>query len=755
MSEESGAATLCWSTGRSRTTATWSPVYDQPWSAFVDWLRPDQPASSKEVNPYVGGSLISGRRTARTVDQRYLLTLDADYASPDFPVDVAMLLQGVAYVIHSTWRHDSESHRYRLIVPLDRGVTSSEYETLAMAVMQALDTDQFDTTSAQAERFMWSPSTRNPDEYFHLVAPGAHLPVAQWVDAVLDGAQQPTSGRAGAGQANPPPATPATGSGAHSVSQATAEDIERAEEILARAVDDVLYVHERGEFAGRNEAVFHLLPVLLRFAEAGALDEDHILEALFDAAQRVPSDEPYTQQEFNVSVQSAKKYAAEEGPTLPDTTPSRLAAVDFEDVEVEDIEDLWSRTPQLKHIAQAADSMGRNRLALLAVVLTRVLVEIDPGICLPGVRDGAIGSRAPINLGVAMVGASGQGKTTFSEESAELLGREQKDFTRIPSTGQGLIQSYLEWDHDAGENRLVSEPKRLFVVDEIDKLGALANDQGSTLMAELRTLLSGGTTGSSNARRELNRMLHAREYNFQLVLGVQPARAGALLAGRDAGTPQRFIWVTVTDPKTALHPDKRPKWPGPLDWNTGFLLEFELGGLEYVDYPEWLKQELRDYDYKVSMEGAEGGEMSRFGHQNLLRLKVAAGIAFLHESPRIHDDHVEIADQIIAASRRVQLECERVVAENAFLARKASARTEERVRTAVDEEKLQTLVKNARKKLAKADGDWLFWDAFRPAHRDRAEWGESLWEALGLEEDVETDEQQVKGRTVRRARIIT
>lgn len=723
-------------------------MYDRTWSAFLEWLQPDQPASTKEVNPYVGGSLIGGRRTARTVDQRYFLTLDADYAEPEFLVDVAVLLEGVAYVAHTTWRHTEESQRYRLIIPLDEGVTAEEHEALALAVMARLGEDQFDKSTSQAERFMWSPSSADPATYRYIVGQGTYLPVREW----LAGPTRPAGGPAGAGQGQGPTATAATGTGAHSTPEPTAEDIERAEEILASAVDDVLHVHEREKFAGRNEAVFHLLPILLRFAEAGALDEDLVLDSLYEAAQQVPSDEPYTRHEFDMSVRSARRYAEEEGPTLPDTTPTRLAQADFEDVEVE--EDLWDRTPQLKHIAQAADSMGRNRLALLAVVLTRVLVEIDPGICLPGVRDGAIGSRAPINLGVAMVGASGQGKTTFSEESAELLGREQKEFTRIPSTGQGLIQSYLEWDHERGENVLVPEPKRLFLVDEIDKLGALANDQGSTLMAELRTLLSGSTTGSSNARKELSRMLHARTYNFQIVLGVQPARAGALLSGRDAGTPQRFIWVTVTDPKTALHPDKRPPWPGPLDWNTGFLLEFELGTREYVDYPEWLKAELRDYDYKVSLESAQGGEMSRFGHQNLLRLKVAAGIAFLHESPVIQDDHVEIADQIIAASRRVQLECERVVAENAFLARKASAKTEERVRTAVEEEKLRHLVANARKKLVKADGEWVFWDALRPAYRDRAEWGEPLWEALCGEEDLETNEEEVKGRPVRKARVV-
>ena len=170
--------------------------------------------------------------------------------------------------------------------------------------------------------------------------------------------------------------------------------------------------------------------------------------------------------------------------------------MDFEGIEVED---LWSKTPRLAHIAQAADSMGRNRFALLATVLVRILAEVPPGVCLPGVRDGAIGSRAPIHLGVAMVGSSGQGKSAFFKESEELLGVDQEGIQGDPSTGQGLIQSYIHWDAEQEQNVLNEDPRRLFITDEIDKLGALGSDTGSTVMGEIRTMLTGGTTGSSNA----------------------------------------------------------------------------------------------------------------------------------------------------------------------------------------------------------------------------------------------------------------
>ena len=741
---------LCWSMGRSRTTATWTPVNDQGWSSFLRWLKPDKPAASKEVHPYVGGTLQHGRRTSRTVEQRFMLTLDADYADEDFPLDVAVLLHDTPYLIHTTWRHSVDSHRYRLIIPLDRGVTPNEHKELAWSVMDRLNESRFDKTTAQAERFMWGPSTQDPDTYFW-TAPNPHATYLA-VDAWLGSRQSLSDGRAAPGQVTAPTTPAATVREAHSALEATQEEQERAQEILRRACHDVEHLNETGKFAGRNEAVFHLMPLLLRFVDAGALDEDVVLESLWEAASAVPSEEPYSRQEFNTSVRSARQYAEKQGPVLPESTPTKMAMADFEEVDdqLANIDDIWSRTDRLAHVAQAADAMGRNRLAMLATLLARILAEVEPGVCLPGVEDGAVGSRAALNLGVALVGSSGQGKSAFFEESERLLGCEQHTIKGDPSTGQGLIQSYLHWDKDQERNVLNDDPRRIFLVDEVDKLGALGSDTGSTLLGEVRTMLTGGSTGSSNATKERQRMLHARTYNFQLVVGVQPARAGALLDGRDAGTPQRFVWTTVTDPKNALHPKDRPPWPGPLNWNDAFLLAFELSPTKIVDYPQWVKEELLDYDYKVSLEGAEGGQMSRFGHQNLLRLKVAAGVAFLHESPVIEDLHVEIADMIIMSSRRVQMDCERVVAEAAFLRKKSAMRSDERARDEVNQDKLKRLLKNARARLLSVGGEWVRWQDMRPAYRDREEWEMVLWEALEADEDVETEEVQHGPQQIRR-----
>jgi len=742
------APTLSWSTGRSRTTATWTPIHDKSWSSFVEWLCLEEPAASKEVRPYVGGTLKHGRRTIRTVEQRFFLTLDADYADVDFPFDVADLLHDTPYLIHTTWRHTVEAHRYRLVVPLSRGVEPNDYKQLAWTLMHRLDGKRFDVTTAQAERFMWSPSSADRATYFQTSANAGspYLPVDEWLDGHHGPSETPEEGGQGKGTTG----TPASRSEAYTPPVATEEDKERAIEILLKACDQVEHVYEREDFAGRNEAVFHWMPLLFRFAGAGALDEETVTEALWDAAQRVSADEPYEQAEFDASIRSARQYVEESGPALPDTTPTRMAQADFEDVDLE--VDLWDKTDRLKHVAQAADAVGRNRLALLSLVLVRVLHEAPPGIYLPGVGDGGVGSRTALNLGVALVGSSGQGKTMLNMKSRELMAVPNSEVDLTPSTGQGLIASYMRWDADAQENRLKEDPRGFFYTDEIDTLGALGKDAGSTLLSEMRTLLTGGSTGSANATKDRQRALPAGSYSFQIVAGVQPTRAGALLDGRDAGTPQRFIWVPVTNPKTALPPDDRPEWPGELGWSDPFLLAFEFGD-PIVRYPDWLRDELKEYDYRISQETSHGGELSRHGHQNLLRLKVAAGVAFLHESHVIEDLHVEIADMILAASRRTQLECEKAVAEMAHLKRKAAKKSEERVAEEMTEERLAKLVKNARGALLRAKGEWVRGQELRPRPGDREAYTEPIWEALAAMEDVECEEEQRGSRVIRKARI--
>ncbi len=158
---------------------------------------------------------------------------------------------------------------------------------------------------------------------------------------------------------------------------------------------------------------------------------------------------------------------------------------------------------------------------------------------------------------------------------------------------------------------------------------------------------------------------------------------------------------------------------------------------------------MKEYDYQISLESEDGGEISRHGHFNLLRLKVAAGIAFLHESPVIEDLHVEIANVILAASKRTQAKCERTVAEAEFNRKKAARRSDARINEEVGDERLAELVKNARAALVRAEGEWVVWHNLRPRSSARDEYGEPVWDTLCEMEDVECEETP-QGQGVRR-----
>jgi hypothetical protein len=116
---------------------------------------------------------------------------------------------------------------------------------------------------------------------------------------------------------------------------------------------------------------------------------------------------------------------------------------------------------------------------------------------------------------------------------------------------------------------------------------------------------------------------------------------------------------------------------------------------------------------------------------------------------------------ILAASKKTQRECERAVAEASFLKKKSAKRNEERVGDELRRERISDLAKIAREKLLVAKGEWVPWSSstgktpeLRPAHRDRVEYGDEVWEALKEMEDVEYEEKPYGSRTTKKAKIV-
>ena len=160
-------------TGSSRTSAKWKNT-TLKWSEFLQKISvttltretvaeykkmpKTQQDQIKDVGGFVGGWLKQGRRKAGSLEHRSLITLDADFATPDL-LDNFDLLYGNAAAVYSTHKHTLEAPRLRLIVPLSRTVTADEYQAAARKLAESLGMDLFDDTTYQPTRLMYWPST--------------------------------------------------------------------------------------------------------------------------------------------------------------------------------------------------------------------------------------------------------------------------------------------------------------------------------------------------------------------------------------------------------------------------------------------------------------------------------------------------------------------------------------------------------------------------------------------------------------------
>lgn len=335
-------------------------------------------------------------------------------------------------------------------------------------------------------------------------------------------------------------------------------------------------------------------------------------------------------------------------------------------------EEFWTARDAHAHIRQAAHSRARCADSVLVATLARVATLIPHTVVLPAI----VGSPASLNFFGAIVGRSGGGKSTAKDVACELVPIERKDILDdvSPGSGEGLVEMYLEWVEEEGDDGKKRKVKRktkngAFVfVDEGQGLLSMSERSGTTIMPIMRSAWSGATLGQQNASQETNRRLQAHSYRMTMVLGFQLAYAAALIADAEGGTPQRFVFVNATDPTI---PDDRPEWPGPLCLDlppiisSGQVVEFDCEIAEQI---------------RRRALGATRGEWEvdpLDTHADLGRMKVAAILAVLDGGRlAVAAEDWELAGMIMRSSRAVRswaIEEARNVAQRAKEARHAAA----------------------------------------------------------------------------------
>lgn len=369
--------------------------------------------------------------------------------------------------------------------------------------------------------------------------------------------------------------------------------------------------------------------------------------------------------------------------------------------------DFWDTRPVLRHLHDFARARGVAPLAVLGVALARVVAATPAAYVLPPL----VGGPGSLNLFVALVGPSGAGKGAAhaaAEDALSLAGwRDGIDGSPVLHTpdvgsGEGVLHQYARWEKKEGVTQV--RESVLFTVPEIDQATAVDSRQGSTLMSTLRKAWSGEALSFAYADPTKRLHLTGHGYRMALTAGVQPGRAAALLNDADGGTPQRFLWMPVTDPTM---PRERPAEPAP--WTVPLPGRVPTGRAKLAVCAE-AREEIIEAHWRRGR--GEGDALD--GHALYARLKAAAALAALdgHLGTKgVTGEDWALAGELMAVSdatrAEVQAELRRSAAEANKARGKADAAREMAKAETVEAEAAQRAGRGVRGALGKRSGEWM------------------------------------------------
>ncbi|WFN93871.1 bifunctional DNA primase/polymerase [Gordonia sihwensis] len=308
----------------------------------------------------------------------------------------------------------------------------------------------------------------------------------------------------------------------------------------------------------------------------------------------------------------------------------------------------WDSRPSLARIRDAAYGRMVAPAAVLGAVLARAICAVPYTVHLPPL----VGGRASLNPFVAMVGESGTGKGASSATADDLvpLG------PLIPSvelgSGEGLAHQFCrpakesEMNYDEVDARGMYWKRRsvLFNASEVDSMAALGTRNAATLDSKIRSAWSGEELGFAYAATDKALTTGSHTYRLGLIVGVQPERAGALLDNAAGGTPQRFVWVSVTDPRISrdrFNPAPIGPLKLPTDWpDEPYAMPVPDVAIDMV------------LDAHVARQRGDGDALD--GHALLCRLKVMAALCVIDGRMEPTDEDWELSGVVMAHSDAVR-----------------------------------------------------------------------------------------------------
>lgn len=331
-----------------------------------------------------------------------------------------------------------------------------------------------------------------------------------------------------------------------------------------------------------------------------------------------------------------------------------------------DEEAFWAARPELAAIRQFARARRVGPWGMLGCVLVKVSAMVPPDVVLPP----TIGSAASLNFDIALAGKSGETKSATIAASDDYITVTPEPERKKPGSGQGLAKcfAYVEKPPKLPPRQVGTAWSVIAEFPEVENLNAAGGRSGSNLLAELRSAWSGERLGEDYSDRQKTIVLQRHRYRLSVVIGVQPLLAGPLFNGADAGTPQRILWLPVSDPGV---PDERPsepgwvkleRWPRPKGLRDKYADDSLLECLAVPQDPSGLTVLNVPQDIIDHIDNAQVNKLrdpnsvdTLASHRNLVRLKTAALLGvFAGRYDKITDEDWELAGVVMQVSDRTR-----------------------------------------------------------------------------------------------------
>lgn len=415
----------------------------------------------------------------------------------------------------------------------------------------------------------------------------------------------------------------------------------------------------------------------------------------------------------------------------------------------------WELSSTLQHVRDFARARRVSPWAMLGVVMARVLTMIPPSVQLPPL----VGGRASLNLFVGLVGASGKGKGAPERAACDAFRMTPIFMTGIGS-GEGI--NHLFGHYDKTHGTVMDRECVLFSVPEIDTLAALGQRNASTLLPQLRKAWSGEALSFAYAAKDKALVIGEHAYRLNLVAGIQPGRAGALLDDSDGGTPQRFVWLPCTDPDA---PERRPSAPNPIDLTAvakGWPPTFGVDSTgRSGPYELALPMEAIDAVDRARLAALRGERSASAldGHALLCRIKVATALALLHNERNVTAEFWAMSGVVMEVSSDTRRGVEAALVDRDDKRNRARGRAEGVRAVEADsvreEEAIKRVAQAILRRLVKLGGS-ANRSAVREgvAHRDRDPYFDAALDKLLAEQQVEISPGERGERIRRRGRVI-